>query len=269
MGTWTLDDIPWTCFRRECVEPDLLSVIKAAALVERNADDYVRYLCDVFAGDADFCRAAVRWGEEETQHGEALGRWARLADPEFDFEGRFRDFAAAYRLPMDAAVSVRGSRVGELIARCVVESGTSSLYSALRDGVAEPVLKAICHQIAGDEYRHYKLFYEAMQRYGDREPPPALTRLHVAFGRFLEIEDDELALAYHCANASGEPYDRKTAGERYLRRIARYYQRHHIRRAVGMMTKAAGYDPQGPLAGVASAVIWTYTCWKARLPLAA
>ena len=36
-----------------------------------------------------------------------------------------------YKLPLDAASSVRGSRTGELIARCMVETGTSSYYTAL------------------------------------------------------------------------------------------------------------------------------------------
>jgi len=269
MRRWTLDDIPWDRFEPSRVEPNLLAIVKTAALVERNAGDYVHYLCNVFAADTDFRLEAVRWGGEEVQHGMALGRWAMLADPGFDFEGRFQDFVDTYRLPLEAMDSVRGSPAGELIARCVVESGTSCFYSALRDATDEPVLKAICHRIAGDEYRHYRLFYDSIQRYQESKPPSVLKRLNVAFGRFLEIEDDELALAYHCANGRGEAYDRKTAGENYLRRTARYYRREHIRRAVGMMTKAAGFDPQGVVARCANFCIWSYTRWKARLPLAA
>ena len=49
------------------------------------------------------------------------------------------------------------------MARCVVESGTSSMYSALRDSTDEPVLKAICHRIAGDEFRHFRLFYHTFR----------------------------------------------------------------------------------------------------------
>ena len=53
---------------------------------------------------------------------------------------------------------MRGSRAGELLARCVVESGTCSYYAALRDATREPVLRQICHHIAQDEARHYRLF---------------------------------------------------------------------------------------------------------------
>jgi hypothetical protein len=269
MSRWTLDDIPWDRFDPSCVEPNLLAIVKTAALVERNAGEYVRYLCSVFAADAEFRLEAVRWGSEEVQHGMALGRWATMADPHFDFERRFQAFVEGYQLPLDATASVRGSHVGELIARCVVESGTSCYYSTLRDATEEPVLKAICHRIAGDEFRHYKLFYDAMQRFTAAEPLSLWQRCRVAFNRFIEIEDDELAFAYYCANNTGEPYDRKAAGEAYLRRSARYYREEHVRRAATMMAKAAGLNGQGMLTTFAAWAAWSYTRWKARLPLAA
>src|SRR6516225_7868564 len=93
-------------------------------------------------------RAAQRWGDEEIQHGRALARWAALADPSYDFEFAFGRFQAGYRVDFDSEDSRRGSRSGEMIARCMVEIGTSSYYSALRDGVREPVLKEICRNIA-------------------------------------------------------------------------------------------------------------------------
>ena len=61
---------------------------------------------------------------------------------------RYRD---GYKLPLDANASVRGSRTGELIARCMVETGTSSYYTALGEATTEPVLKQVCKLIAADE----------------------------------------------------------------------------------------------------------------------
>ena len=69
----------------------------------------------------------------------------------------------------DADASIRGSRTGELIARCMVETGTSSYYTALAEATSEPVLKQVCKLIAADEYRHFKLFYDHMRRYLARE----------------------------------------------------------------------------------------------------
>src|SRR4051812_26457971 len=123
---WTLESIPWDRFDRSKVNPELLRVIKAAALVERNGADYGRYLANVFADDPAFCDAALKWAKEEEQHGLALGRWAELADPDFKLDDRFAEFLRMYRIPVDATESVRGSRAAELCARCVVETGTSS-----------------------------------------------------------------------------------------------------------------------------------------------
>src|SRR6201999_1885886 len=95
--------------------------------------------------------------------------------------------------------SVRGSRRGEMIARCVVESGPSSYYAAIRDATDEPVLKEIAGRISSDEYRHYKLFYEVLQNQNEPELS-FLKRLWVAVGRVNESNDDELAYAYYCAN---------------------------------------------------------------------
>ena len=178
---WTLDDIPWQAFDPDKVDPDILTAIKAASMVEQDSDDYVAYLCRVFHDDADFRRAARAWGDEELQHGQALGRWAALADPSFDFARSFARYTEEHQLPLDATESVRGSRSTELIARCMVEVGTSLFYSAVRDATEEPVLKAICRHIAKDEVRHYKLFYSHGQRYLARERPLLITRLKAAF----------------------------------------------------------------------------------------
>ena len=130
---WTLDDVDWSSFDSSKVEPSMLAAVKAASLVEFNAPEYVTYLKRVYCdASPSVIRGLERWGEEEIQHGLALGRWAEMADPSFDFNRAFARFLALYRPSHFAGGegSVRGSRRGEMIARCVVESGTSSLYSA-------------------------------------------------------------------------------------------------------------------------------------------
>src|SRR5262249_59227737 len=98
----------------------------------------------------------------------------------------------------DDATSIRGSKRGEMISRCVVESGTSSYYSAIRDATDEPVLKEIAGRIAADEYRHYKLFFETLNMQAEPDLP-FWRKLIVAVGRVNESHDDELALAHYCA----------------------------------------------------------------------
>ena len=256
---WTLESIHWDRFDRSKVDPELLRAVKAASLVEGNAADYVTYLREVFKGDAETIAKIEQWGREEIQHGDALGRWAELADPDFSFADAMKAFRTGYKVPPPKdGGSVRGSRSGEMISRCVVESGTSSYYSAMRDAAEEPVLKEIAANIAADEFRHYRLFYECSLKCEPQAQRHLLRRLLVALGRVQETEDDELAFAYYCANVSenGEPYQRARYSREYNRRVLRFYQPHHIQRAAAMVAKAVGLHPHGATAKVAGNVLW-------------
>jgi len=252
MQRWTLADIPWSEFEPSRIDRAVLKVVKAAALVERNGDDYATYLCSVFADDPDFCILARAWAKEEIQHGEALARWAQLADPEFDFGAASRRFTEGYRVSLDATESIRGSRAGEFVARCIVEVGTSSFYSALRDSIDEPVLREICRRIAADEVRHYKLFRRQLQRYLEQEGVGFWRRLSIAIGRLLETEDDELAYAYYAANGGGEPYDRARNMQAYIGNTLPRYRLSHVERGMSMIFKAVGLAHKGWIFRIAS-----------------
>jgi hypothetical protein len=265
MHHWTLDDIPWDRLDRRKVDTEILRIIKAASLVEYNGGAYAHHLCRVFHDDPDFQHDARRWGEEEIQHGKALGRWAELADPGFDFAAAFARFQAGYRVDFDCAVSRRGSRAGEMLARCMVEVGTSSYYTALHDAVQERVLKVICRNIAADEIRHYKLFHKNLLRYLARERIGLWGRLRVALGRIAESEDDELAYAYYAANEAGHAYDRRRCGRAYARRAFALYRRHHVAHAVAMICKAVGLYPHGRLAQATTWLAWNTMRYRAAI----
>ena len=257
MKHWQIDDIGWDRFTPGKVDPQIVLLVKAAAMVERNGTDYAIYLKNVFRNDPAFCNAADNWAVEEVQHGDALGRWASMADPQWDYGGAFERYRNGYQLPLEAQESIRGSLTGELIARCIVETGTSSYYTALADATDEPVLEQVCRLIAADEYRHFKLFYDHMKRYLTRERIGVARRLKIAAGRVTETEDDELAFAFHCSN---EPeslaYRRERCIAAYMGRAMGFYRRHHIERGMGMILKAVGLPPRGKLSRVVTAVAW-------------
>jgi len=265
MKHWQIAQVAWHTFDRDKVDPDIVPLVKAAALVERNGDDYATYLCNVFHDDPDFQQAARNWAVEEVQHGEALGRWACLADPGWDYRGAFERFRSGYRIPLEAKESVRGSRTGELIARCMVETGTSSYYTSLKEATEEPVLREICALIAADEYRHFKLFYDHMRRYLAREQITLLERLRIAGGRIGESEDDELAYAYHSANMpQATPYNRKLAIAAYMAKAMTYYRFHTIERGMGMIFKAVGLPPRGTLSDLAARAAYRFVQYKQK-----
>jgi len=239
--TWTLASIPWNDFDRSQLDPALVAVAKTACLVEHNAPVYTRYLSSIFRDDPIILAAAKRWGDEELQHGQALRQWCELADPTFDFPTAFSAFTKRILLPEQAVESVRGSKTGELLARCVVESGTSFFYSGLRDAAREPVLRAICARIASDEFRHYSLFHKQAARLQHGDFLGLWARWRILIGRMVEGEDDELAYAWHCVNEKGT-YSRRVAQGRYFRSTLPILRRDHFRRCLGMVLRAAGIE---------------------------
>jgi hypothetical protein len=257
---WKLDDVQWSRYDASKVDPGLLQAVKAASLVEYNAPDYVTYLRRVFQDSGAETLANIdRWGVEETQHGLALGRWAEMADPSFDFKGSFARFRKGYKAPhffSEDTMSVRGSRRGEMVARCVVECGTSSFYSAIRDAAEEPVLKEIAGRIAADEFRHYKLFFETLHK--QDEPDLSFWRkLMVALARVNESDDDELAYAFYAANIPpNEPYKREAYARAYYARSLTLYRRHHVRKLVQMIAMAIGANPNGRVTRIAGTAVW-------------
>lgn len=260
--SWTPDDIDWAAFVPGRVDATQLAAVKAAALVEFNADDYVDYLGRVFADAPDVLALIRRWGEDERRHGIVLARWAGLADPSFDFDQAMARFRDGYRIHPDAAASVRGSRAGEMIARCIVECGTSSFYSSLRDNGSEPVLREVAGLIARDEFHHYRLFHDLYQRYAPADRIGLLRRLRIALGRVSEADDDELAYAWWSANVapSGRPYERTACFRAQQRAALAGFRREHVRRAVHMIARAVGLRPDGRLARAATRLAW----WRLR-----
>ncbi len=256
MGCWSVDEISWHRFDRSKLDPEILPIVKAASLVEYNGGCLRQSLMPNFHDDPDFQKNARRWGEEEIQHGKALARWAELADPEFDFEAAFRRFQTGYQVDFNCDFSRRGSRSGEMIARCMVEVGTSSYYTALSEAVDEPVLKEICRNIAADEFRHYKLFYQNLARCLERERLGFWSRLRVATGRIAESEDDELAYAYYAANETERPYERAHFKRAYARRAYALCREHHVAHGITMVFKAVGLNPHGRLARATSRFAW-------------
>ena len=143
----------------------------------------------------------------------------------------------------------------------MVETGTSSYYSALGEPTAEPVLKKVCGPIAADEFRHYKLFYDHLKPLSGAREHRLFGRLRIALGRIGESEDDELAFAYHCGNEPAMPYDHDRCIAAYMAARHGQYRFHHIERGTGMVLKAVGIRPRGRLSDFAKGT-WRLLQWR-------
>lgn len=244
MKHWDIEQIKWDQFDASLVDKDIIPLIKAASVVERNSVDYTVYLGNVFNHDPELIKVFKEWENEEVQHGETLGRWAMMADPSWNYRECYDRFKIFYKVDMNTDHSIRGSQAGEFIARAMVEVGTSSYYSALADSVKEPVLKEICRRIAADEFRHYKLFYDYAKRYLKKQNLSKVQKAKIALGRILESQDDELASAFHITNEPvGMPYNHKRCIALYMAKAMSLYKSQHIIRVINMVCKVIGWMP--------------------------
>jgi rubrerythrin len=245
LARWTIDSLPWEQFDHSKVSPSLLAYAKAAALVEANGHIYIDYLKKVFPEDLQLQADIEKWGAEETQHGRALRAWAEKADPSFDYEKAMEIYQSAFRFPESP---IRGSQAMELVSRCAIETGTSSFYTAMKDVADEPVFKELCRRIAGDEIRHYNLFYGYLQK-SYSKGVSRWSRLRMLLKRSLEVTDEELCFAYAAANL-GEviPSDLPRYANHYLNFLANIFESKHLKHAMAMMGRAAGFNIPGRFA---------------------
>src|SRR5258707_815630 len=114
---WKFEDIDWSLFDPEKVDPETLRVIKAGSVVEHNGSDYGLYLKGVFKGDDLFEKEIDPWAQDEIKHGAVLARWIKMADPTFNFKERFAAYVEGFPINIHAKESIRGSRGAELLTR--------------------------------------------------------------------------------------------------------------------------------------------------------
>ncbi len=82
------------------------------------------------------------------------------------------------------------SRALEMVARCVVETGTATLYRAINELSSEPVLKQLTDNIRSDEVRHYKHFFRFFKKYNEVEGNGRLAVLGALARRVKEIKSE-------------------------------------------------------------------------------
>jgi hypothetical protein len=211
---WTLDDIAWEEMHRlaPAAYEMLFYMVTSASFVESATATYTRNLAQFYAQDpavADWLEQ--HWMPEELQHGRALKRYVQLAWPFFDWDevyaGFMEEFAAKC---LDDGLE--SSRSLEAVSRCIVEMGTASYYTAIRDLSPDPVLRRLAKLIREDEVRHYKYFFRFFSIYREREGTGRVPTLRAILRRLrmLDIEDSSIALKHSYALLHpDETFDRR------------------------------------------------------------
>ena len=170
---WSIDQIAFDCIESEHIasEDIWLYVLAAASFVESLSDLYTHNLLGFMGDDPDASQwLRERWEPEELQHGRALRRYVETVWPVFDWQKAFDGFCADYG-PYCKPELLEPTRALEMVARCVVETGTSGLYGLLQQISPEPVLTTLVEHIRNDEVGHYKYFYHFFLRYREIECP--------------------------------------------------------------------------------------------------
>jgi hypothetical protein len=207
---WTLDWIDFSRIRIGDVHDneDLFYLLVSASFIESGSDTYTRNLVEHFTAYpqiADWLQG--QWEPEELQHGRALRTYVQTVWPEFDWDSAYAAFFAEYSR-LCTVEELEEDRALELVARCVVETGTSTYYQTLRDLTNEPVLSDLTERIRVDEVQHYKHFYHYFKQL-DGERKLSRVRVMGALRRRLHelrTSDSDIALryvwAYHPARDS-------------------------------------------------------------------
>jgi hypothetical protein len=244
-AAWTVEDIPYEAVDAALMrhETDLFYIITSASFIEITSDLYTRNLIEFYHGEDEIADwLANYWEPEEVQHGVALKRYVQAAWPDFDWEKAYKGFVDEYGAICKLEYLAQ-NRSLEMVARCVVETGTSSFYRTLSDAVPEPVLKQITAHISADEVRHYKYFYHYFLHYRDRERPSKLAILRQLWSRGAGVKAEDAYIAFKHAFLVRNPgaafteadYDKFRASFRRIGRRAFPYEM-----AVKMILKPLG-----------------------------
>ena len=239
---WTISEIPFRDIDRDQVHDNrqLFYSVAAASFVEITADLYTADLVKFYRGDDEVTSwLSGQWEPEELQHGAALKRYVETAWPEFDWNDTYRGFFAEYSRYCGME-RFAASRELELASRCVVETGTATLYRALSNVTDEPVLKRIASLIAADEVRHYKHFYRFFQRYHERERTNRLAIARTLWQRMTEVDAEDGFIAFkHVFVASNPGVEFQIGDYSAFRASARRLAKQHYpySMAVRMMLK--------------------------------
>jgi len=192
---WKIADLDFSKIDIAQVRPDenLFYLVTCASFVESGSDLYTQNLVDYYGDEPEISSwLREQWEVEELQHGEALRAYVAYVWPEFDWQAAYANFLNEYASYCKVEL-LEPSKGLEMVARCVVEAGTATFYSALSRSTSEPVLKDLASRIAKDEVNHYKHFFRYFRRFRQNEG----LRRHRIFGalrrRTMEMKNEDAA----------------------------------------------------------------------------
>lgn len=243
---WSLDDLDFATIdvARMRGREDLCMLVCSASFVESTSATYAHNLVERFADDAELCAWLIEhWTPEELQHGLALKTYVRAVWPGFDWDAAYASFLAEYA-QLCTCAALEPTKARELVARCMVEMGTTTFYQALGALCDDAVLRDLCGRIRADEVRHYKVFLRHFRRYQRLEHLHRPQMLAALWRRIAELRrsDVEIALHHVVAGSNGAQAPSFETIKRHTFRLIQ--GRYPMRLAVRMAIKPLRLHPR-------------------------
>ncbi|CAK7016478.1 ferritin-like domain-containing protein [Saezia sanguinis] len=194
---WHMSEIAYDKIDTEQLLKDepLMFTLAAASFVERASDKYTSELIVHFQDHKEVAGwLQASWEPEEVQHGDSLAKFVTTVWPNFDWQSAYAAFMAEYE-PTCSGEYYEEDRGLELVSRCIVETGTSSLYYSIGHYSKEPVLVDLVERIRKDEIRHYKVFLHYFKEYMEKAPAGRINITRAIHRRLDMIRDEDSAMA--------------------------------------------------------------------------
>ncbi|MFM9914803.1 MAG: ferritin-like domain-containing protein [Rhizobacter sp.] len=200
---WRIEDIDFAAIDHRLAHEDeaVVLLLVASSFIESGTHVYASNLVKHFDGDPVVSTwLAEHWEPEELQHGLALRTYVTCVWPTFDWDRAYAGFMQVYR-PLCTLGKLEARRGLEMAARCVVETGTTTLYRTLHARTLEPVLRTLLTRISEDEVGHYKHFYRYFLKYQQQDPSSRAAVFGALVRRSAEISREDTGIGLHCAHA--------------------------------------------------------------------
>jgi len=197
---WRVGDIDFARVdSRHRSDTTLFYVLTGASFVESGSELYTRNLLTYYRDVPQIAEWLSNvWEPEELQHGAALRAYVQTVWPEFDWHEAYRRFLAEYSQAASPKAFEATPHL-ELAARCMIETGTATLYRMMHEYAQEPVLRQVLAHIRDDEVNHYKHFLQYF-RSGHAHEGPRRLKVAWAIGRRVrESRSDDAWIAFRHA----------------------------------------------------------------------
>jgi hypothetical protein len=194
---WRIEDIAFAEIDRAAVEnnEDLFFLLMSASFIETGSDTYATNLAEHYAAYPEIASwLKDHWEAEELQHGQSLRAYVETVWPEFPWQQAYDSFFAEYSKLCTMEELYPDQRL-EMVARCVVETGTTAYYHTLRELSSEPVLTELLDNIRSDEVSHYKHFLKYFKQLQDQSPVGRVRIAGALYGRLKELRESDSDIA--------------------------------------------------------------------------